>query len=318
MAKRVYLCWFCGKKEVRRISEGMPEQGKCRGNTEEGVHSWVEKSKLSPEQRLLIRFRRANGPEREDIVMYQMGDAYFNGNVVKKDQTLAVEWYRKAATAGSTDAMYALGYAYKNGTGVKQDEDKAMKWYHTAAEEGHAGAMLILGRAHEKDYGATLDNTQAMQWYQAAAEKGNIDAMLALAHIYESGGSTEEVRQNVLKWYREAAKQKVVVPIRALNKYLTNLWFFPPSWDQIKKYNENRLAWKGYAYEFGIDVEQDQSKAIEYYRKAAELGDRYSMFALGNAYEHGKGITRDTELAIEWYRKAIGVMIEWDDVMRTN
>ncbi len=65
-------------------------------------------------------------------------------------------------------------------------------------------------------------------------------------------------------------------------------------------------AWRDEAaYEHGMaDVEQDKKEAVAWYQKAAEAGDAYSMFALGNAYAEGEGIDQDEEKALEWYCKA--------------
>ena len=60
---------------------------------------------------------------------------------------------------------------------------------------------------------------------------------------------------------------------------------------------------RGYAYEHGTHgVEQDKNEALKWYQKAADKGDSYAMFALGNEYESGEN--QDKEKALMWYRKA--------------
>ena len=62
---------------------------------------------------------------------------------------------------------------------------------------------------------------------------------------------------------------------------------------------------QGYSYEYGKGVSQDKKQAVKFYAKAAELGGRYAMFALGKACHKGDGIAQDTEKALEWYKKAV-------------
>ena len=60
----------------------------------------------------------------------------------------------------------------------------------------------------------------------------------------------------------------------------------------------------GYLYMTGSMVPQDTQKALELYRKAAELGNPRSMYALGYAYQVGQGVEADFSEALKWYEKA--------------
>ena len=54
----------------------------------------------------------------------------------------------------------------------------------------------------------------------------------------------------------------------------------------------------------GSIVSQDVQKGLEWYRKAAELGNARSMYALGYAYQCGQGVEMNMEEALSWYEKA--------------
>ncbi len=44
---------------------------------------------------------------------------------------------------------------------------------------------------------------------------------------------------------------------------------------------------------------------MEWYRKAADAGNAYAMFEIGNMYLHDRqGIPKDHQQAVAWYRKA--------------
>ena len=45
-------------------------------------------------------------------------------------------------------------------------------------------------------------------------------------------------------------------------------------------------------------------EAVEWYRKAAEQGNTYAQYNLGNCYYYGNGVPQDNTEAAKWYRKA--------------
>jgi len=60
----------------------------------------------------------------------------------------------------------------------------------------------------------------------------------------------------------------------------------------------------GDVYYDGRGVAQDDTKAREWYQKAADAGNGDAMFNLGWLYEKGRGVTRDPTKARDWYQKA--------------
>ena len=69
----------------------------------------------------------------------------------------------------------------------------------------------------------------------------------------------------------------------------------------INKYDLYEI---GKAYCNGENVQKDMSKAIEYFRLAAEKGYDTAQYKLGLCYENGNGIAKDIEVAKYWYEKA--------------
>ena len=60
-----------------------------------------------------------------------------------------------------------------------------------------------------------------------------------------------------------------------------------------------------YQHGYGIEgIEVDETKAVEWYRKAAEQGSVEGQLKLGFMYDYGFGIEKDRTKAVEWYRKA--------------
>jgi TPR repeat protein len=60
----------------------------------------------------------------------------------------------------------------------------------------------------------------------------------------------------------------------------------------------------GERYYYGRGVQQDYAKAMEWYRKAADQGDRAAQIMLGSLYENALGVSKDDNEARSWYRKA--------------
>ena len=71
-----------------------------------------------------------------------MGDCYFDGNGVEKDQAEAIKWYTKAAERGYDKAQYSLGYCYYYGDGVERDLETAKKWYDKALAQNSNGVKI--------------------------------------------------------------------------------------------------------------------------------------------------------------------------------
>src|SRR6266576_2305328 len=83
-----------------------------------------------------------------------IGIAYFSGTVVKKDNSLAVKWFSKAASQGDHKAEMALGTMYQEGLGVSRDKEQAVFWTRKAAEQGFPEAEYRMGDYYSEGYGS--------------------------------------------------------------------------------------------------------------------------------------------------------------------
>ena len=61
----------------------------------------------------------------------------------------------------------------------------------------------------------------------------------------------------------------------------------------------------GWHYHKGIGVEQDDSRAVQWWQKAARQGVAESQQGLGWAYANGCGVTEDHMEAYRWYARAV-------------
>ncbi|KAN0138653.1 hypothetical protein V8E53_003641 [Lactarius tabidus] len=66
------------------------------------------------------------------LAIYEVGQCFFQGWGVKKDQKMAVSYFQVAAKLGDMDAQQELAFCYANGRGCKKDRKEAAKWYRAA------------------------------------------------------------------------------------------------------------------------------------------------------------------------------------------
>src|SRR5574344_1800691 len=57
-------------------------------------------------------------------------------------------------------------------------------------------------------------------------------------------------------------------------------------------------------YYQGLGTEQNIPRALEWFKKAARLGDSRAMYNIAATYHNGKGVSRNMEEARKWYMKA--------------
>ncbi|RIA89585.1 hypothetical protein C1645_771983, partial [Glomus cerebriforme] len=60
----------------------------------------------------------------------------------------------------------------------------------------------------------------------------------------------------------------------------------------------------GYCCDFGIGIDINKQKAVELYKKAANLGSKVAQYNLGIMYEKGDVIEKDINQAIYWYEQS--------------
>lgn len=76
---------------------------------------------------------------------YNIGWMYLNGYGLRVNDSLALEWWRKASEQGHSDASFSIGMLYSLGEGeVPKSEEKAIDYYLLAVEDGQEDAVTIL------------------------------------------------------------------------------------------------------------------------------------------------------------------------------
>jgi eukaryotic-like serine/threonine-protein kinase len=209
-----------------------------------------------------------------------LGVKYAEGaDGLARDDTQAVEWYRKAAMQGYPGAETNLGDMYLSGRGgLEQSPLEAFSWYLKAANQGWPDAQYRLGYMYETGLGTGKDLHRAVELYRSAAKNGYPDAENLLGVLYATGGDGLAVDDNqAVDWYRKAAEQGFA----KAEKNLGDMYFFG----------------RGVGH-------QDYGTAITWYKKAATQNFAEAQFRLGFMYEKGLGTPQSDQQAVDFYKEA--------------
>lgn len=257
--------------------------------------------------------------------MVELGDCYNYGMGVRTSGSKSLTWYKKAAELGNSEAMKNIAEAYRHGNGVKQDEAKAKEWYRMAAKngnleaqatlekwldetkkenseweqaqkkaaEGDAKSLKYLGVSYLGGYPpAEKDVEKGLEYLLKAAEFGYAPAMDRLGDHYKNASQYEIA----LSWYKKAAEQEVPASVAQEEDPHNRLR------DPVYKSIVNSIGKIGLFYWDGLGVEKDLDKAIEWFVKASNMGDRNILHDHASALFWGHGdFGKDVDKALELF-----------------
>ena len=102
-----------------------------------------------------------------------MGIIYFNGHGTKKNENLAVSYYRKSAQNGYTEAQCRLGMYLLGPKGaIVSSSKEGEKWLLEAAEKGHEEAQNFLALSYSTGLGLKKNEPQAYYWWTVLSLHG--------------------------------------------------------------------------------------------------------------------------------------------------
>ena len=165
----------------------------------------------------------------------------------KPDYRRARKWYTRALKQHSSDtpdAAYRLGWLYERGLGGKKDIQKACQLYRKAAKNGHADAQRALGYCYEKGLGLHKNYAKARKWSARAALQADATACNNIGFLHYNGKGVRRSKKLAKKWYKLAARAGSIIA-------LSNLGGLYEDAGRLKK-------------------------AVRYYRRAAEAGNKYA------------------------------------------
>lgn len=149
--------------QIRNVIEKLVSSGAIRG---EKAEHWRER--IRDEKELKDITQRAD--DGEEDAMYKLGCWYGHGKKgLRKDSSLAYQWYRKSADHGNVKGMAAAGYHLVKGLGVDMNrvEGMSLLGMATHAHGGSDFAAYFLGIWYDDgSCGLPQNKERAMFWLE--------------------------------------------------------------------------------------------------------------------------------------------------------
>ena len=197
----------------------------------------------------------------------------YKGQVMKPVDMRSYVWYR-------------IGKMHCYGLGTEQDYEKAFEWFLKSAQEGNKFAQYSLANLYYYGNGVEKDLSQAFLWYRKSSEQGQPYASYAAAQMYNKGEYVAENKETAQRYYKAA-----------LSGFLEL---------ESKDQADDNLFYKiGVMYKNGLGTEADISKAIDYFKRSAEMNNKNGLYEYGKALIQGNHIEADLEKGLECVEKAM-------------
>ena len=195
----------------------------------------------------------------------------FDGQIMKPVNMRSYVWYR-------------IGKMHCYGLGTEQDYAQSFEWFLKSAHEGNKFAQYSLANLYYCN-GVEKDLSQAFWWYRKSSEQGQPYASYAVAQMYSKGEYVAENKETAQRYYKAA-----------LSGFLEL---------ESKDQADDNLFYKiGVMYKNGLGTEADISKAIDYFKRSAEM-NKNGLYEYGKALIQGNHIEADLEKGLECVEKAM-------------
>ena len=197
----------------------------------------------------------------------------YKGQVMKPVDMRSYVWYR-------------IGKMHCYGLGTEQDYAQSFEWFLKSAHEGNKFAQYSLANLYYYGNGVEKDLSQAFWWYRKSSEQGQPYASYAVAQMYSKGEYVAENKETAQRYYKAA-----------LSGFLEL---------ESKDQADDNLYYKlGAMYKNGLGTEADISKAIDCFKRSAEMNNKNGLYEYGKTLIQGKYIEADLNKGLECIEKAM-------------
>ena len=230
------------------------------------------------------------------------------GVILYKDgisKSKAFKFLRNAFDQGFVDseAEWCLAQCYMNGIGTLKNLDLAYPMYIKAAEEGNADAQVKLCEDYFKGNASLPKNfKECARWGEAAIAQDKKGVRFETAYALSSIGQKERAYELYMELADEG-NSAAMNNLGCLEKEESKAfeWFLKAATKGSEVAQKNVARY----YRYGIATEKDEQKALDYYIKSANQGYIEAIIELAGLYRHGDCTDKNLEEAIKWYEKAI-------------
>ena len=230
------------------------------------------------------------------LAIHDLGKLYSTDKLGEKNDEKSFAYYKEALNGflkiePISDKLkpylqYRIGKMHCYSLGTEQNYEKAFEWFLKSAQEGNKFAQYSLANLYYYGNGAEKNLKEAFGWYVRSAKQGQPYASYAVAQMYSKG---EYVEQN-----EEAAQEYFS---QALSGFL--------KLEADGQADDNLFYKIGVMYKNGLGTEADIDKALEYFKRSAELNNKNGLYEYGKALLLGENITQDIPMAMEYLEKSV-------------
>ncbi|ECR5017668.1 sel1 repeat family protein [Salmonella enterica] len=208
----------------------------------------------------------------------ELGFIYEYGVAVPKDMIQAIKYYEQACHVEEPYGCYNARYFYLHGLGVMQDDVLAKELADKTSKadidtDAQTVTRLIADEIDTAKQAAESDITQRSRFIETLRQ-------------YAGGGSA------------------MAALITRLGYSKADILHLAELWAQERDPELNFIV--GSLYDSGfVEVDDKEARSLQWFRKAAELGQADAQNILGYFYLNGKrGIKRDLQKGGQWYELA--------------
>ena len=254
-----------------------------------------KKSKLEDfqkaEQLLLTESKSGNV-----LAIHDLGKLHSTDKLGAKDEEKSLRYYSEALKGFlevepsskklKPYVQYRIGKMFCYGLGTEQDYEKAFEWFERSAKQKNKFAQFSLANLYYYGNGVEKDLSQAFLWYQRSSSQGQPYAAYYIAQMYRYGEYVTKDNDTAQRYYQQALSG-----------------FLKIESDDMA---DDDLFYKlGQMFKLGLGTDSDVTKAIEYFRRSAEMNNKNGLFEYGKALLIGEHIPQDTDSALKILEKAV-------------
>ena len=243
------------------------------------------------EQLLLSESQRGNV-----LADYDLGKLYSTDKLGERNEETSIAKYTRALQGFlqiepnskklKPYVQYRIGKMFCYGLGTEQDYEKAFEWFERSAKQKNKFAQFSLANLYYYGSGIEKDLSQAFLWYQKSSSQGQPYAAYSIAQMYRYGEYVTKDNDTAQRYYKQALSGFLKI-------------------ENNDMANDDLFYKLGQMFKLGLGTNSDVTKAIEYFRRSAEMNNKNGFFEYGKALLIGEHIPQNTDSAVKLLEKAV-------------
>ena len=230
------------------------------------------------------------------LAIHYLGKLHSTDKLGAKDEKKSLRYYSEALKGFlevepsskklKPYVQYRIGKMYCYGSGTEQNYQKAFEWFERSAKQKNKFAQYSLANLYYYGNGVEKDLSQAFLWYRKSSAQGQPYASYAIAQMYNKGEYVNQSEETAQRYYKSA-----------LSGFLKL---------ESKDQADDNLYYKlGSMFKKGLGTDIDMDRAIDYFKRSAEMNNKNGLYEYGKTLIQGKYIEADLNKGLECIEKAM-------------